>query len=202
MEKGTFITFEGPDGSGKTTQLQLTAKYLKSIGKDIVTTREPGGTALAEKIRKLLLDPEDNPAPITELLLYLAARAEHVDKVILPALKAGKTVLCDRFSDSTVVYQGFVRGLPVDLILFLCKTAADGLEPDITILLDGDPVTLAKRREKRGAKDRFELEGLQFQNKVRNGFLDLAATYGNRIKTIDATADEKTVQEKIREALA
>ncbi|MBO6039338.1 MAG: dTMP kinase, partial [Acidaminococcaceae bacterium] len=139
MKKCCFITMEGVDGSGKTTQLQLTARYLLDCGYEVVTTREPGGTKLAERIRSVVLDADAAVNPRTEVLLYLAARAEHVEKVIRPALEAGKIVLCDRFDDSTMVYQGFVRGIDTDKVKALCKFAADDVQPELTILLDAAP---------------------------------------------------------------
>ena len=174
MKKGCFITMEGVDGSGKTTQLQLTARYLLDRGYEVVTTREPGGTKLAERIRNIVLDADAAVNPRTEVLLYLAARAEHVEKVIRPALEEGKIVLCDRFADSTMVYQGFVRGVEIDKVKALCAFAADNVQPELTILLDAAPEALLQRRADRGVQDRFEQEGLDFQKKVRDGFLLLA----------------------------
>ena len=171
MKQGRFITMEGVDGSGKTTQLQLTARYLLDCGYELVTTREPGGTGMAERIRSLVLDADAAINARTEVLLYLAARAEHVETVIKPALAAGKVVLCDRFADSTMVYQGFVRGIETDKVKALCEFAADGLQPELTILLDAAPEALLQRRADRGVHDRFEQEGLDFQKKVRAGFL-------------------------------
>ena len=138
MNKGYFITLEGPDGSGKSTQLELIAEYLRQNGREVVCTREPGGSEAAERLRQLVLDPQLAIDARTETLLYLAARADHLDKVVRPALASGKIVLCDRFSDSTLVYQGFVRGLPLQELLQLNTFATGGLEPDLTLLLDGD----------------------------------------------------------------
>ena len=150
MSKGYFISLEGADGCGKTTQIERVASELRRLGREVVCTREPGGTRLAETLRGLVLDPELIMNARTETLLYIAARADHVERVIKPALLAGKIVLCDRFSDSTEVYQGVVRGLPLEAIHGLSEFAADGLQPDLTILLDGDPDLLAARRELRG----------------------------------------------------
>ena len=162
MKKGCFITMEGVDGSGKTTQLQLTARYLLDRGYEVVTTREPGGTKLAERIRNVVLDADAAVNPRTEVLLYLAARAEHVEKVIRPALEAGKIVLCDRFDDSTMVYQGFVRGIEISKVQDLCKFAADNVQPELTILLDAAPEALLQRRADRDVKKRLEQEGMDF----------------------------------------
>ena len=183
MNKGYFITLEGPDGSGKSTQLELIAEYLRQNGREVVCTREPGGSEAAERLRQLVLDPQLAIDARTETLLYLAARADHLDKVVRPALASGKIVLCDRFSDSTLVYQGFVRGLPLP-----------ELEPDLTLLMDGDPLLLAGRRSQRGVTDRFENEGLAFQLKVRQGFVELSKAYPQRIRVIDALQEQESVR--------
>ena len=201
MKKGFFITMEGVDGSGKTTQLQLTARYLLDCGYEVVTTREPGGTKLAERIRNIVLDADAAVNPRTEILLYLAARAEHVEKVIRPALEAGKVVLCDRFADSTLVYQGFVRGIEMDKVKALCELATDALQPELTILLDAAPEALLQRRADRGVKDRFEQEGLDFQKKVREGFLLLANADPVRVKKVNALQNTEAVQADIQKIL-
>ena len=203
--KGKFITFEGADGGGKSTQVQLAAQWLRQKGFEVVTTREPGGTVLAEKVRELVLDPALPLNTISQTLLYLAARSEHVEKVIKPALNAGKMVLCDRFSDSTLVYQG----LSCDKIMaelaelrqlndFACK----GLVPDLTILLDGNPDVLAERRAQRGVTDRYEEKGLAFQKNLRAGFRALAAGEPERIKIVNAEADMQAVAKEIEILLA
>ena len=184
MNKGYFITLEGPDGSGKSTQLELIAEYLRQNGREVVCTREPGGSEAAERLRQLVLDPQLAIDARTETLLYLAARADHL----------GKIVLCDRFSDSTLVYQGFVRGLPLQELLQLNTFATGGLEPDLTLLLDGDPLLLAGRRSQRGVTDRFENEGLAFQLKVRQGFVELSKAYPQRIRVIDALQEQESVR--------
>ena len=189
MNKGYFITLEGPDGSGKSTQLELIAEYLRQNGREVVCTREA-----AERLRQLVLDPQLAIDARTETLLYLAARADHLDKVVRPALASGKIVLCDRFSDSTLVYQGFVRGLPLQELLQLNTFATGGLEPDLTLLLDGDPLLLAGRRSQRGVTDRFENEGLAFQLKVRQGFVELSKAYPQRIRVIDALQEQESVR--------
>ena len=201
MEQGWFISLEGVDGSGKSTQIQTTAAWLQEQGYAVVVTREPGGTAAAEKIRKLVLDAALPLRPRAELLLYLAARAQHVAEVIKPALAAGKVVLCDRFADSTLVYQGLVRGQDPERIKALNVFASENLVPHLTLLLDADPALLLERRRERGVTDRFEQEGLTFQQKIREGFLFLAAKESERIKTIDALQTPEQVQNTIRALL-
>ena len=186
MKKSLFITFEGSDGSGKTTQIERLAKWFEELNYSIVCTREPGGTKAAEKIRQIVLDPCLPIKAEAETLLYLAARAEHVEKVIAPALMAGNIVLCDRFSDSTFVYQGITRGMDLKVLRLMDVFATKGLKPDVTFLLDGLPELLVARRQTRGIQDRFELEGLDFQQKVRTGFMQLAQEEQERIKVINA----------------
>lgn len=207
--KGLFVTFEGPDGSGKTTQLHKAADALRKLGYEVVESREPGGTELAEKVRALVLDASLPLAQQTEVLLYLAARSEHVDKVLRPALAAGKIVLCDRFCDSTLVYQGLVKGLSQEQLTQLRRLntyACGELFPDLTLLLDGRTEVLAERRSLRGVSDRYEDKGLDFQRQVREGFLTLAALEPQRIKIIDAEQNAEAVEtdvlKAIREVLA
>ena len=202
MKQGYFITLEGPDGCGKTTQLEFLADYIRSTGREVLTTREPGGVAAAEKIRQLLLDPKLKLAPRAETLLYLAARAEHIHEKIRPALNDGKVVICDRFTDSTLVYQGFVRGLDMDMLHQLSPLATDGLEPDLTLLLDGAPGKLLVRRVERGVQDRFENEGLAFQVKVRAGFLLLAKQEPQRIKVVIGLRDIEEVRRDLEKIVA
>ena len=202
MKQGYFITLEGPDGCGKTTQLEFLADYIRSTGREVLTTREPGGVAAAEKIRQLLLDPKLKLAPRAETLLYLAARAEHIHEKIRPALNDGKVVICDRFTDSTLVYQGFVRGQDMDMLHQLSTLATDGLEPDLTLLLDGAPEKLLVRRVERGVQDRFENEGLAFQEKVRSGFLLLAKQEPQRIKLVNALQEVDLVRRDLEKIVA
>ena len=197
-QKGLFITFEGADGSGKTTQSKMLFDYLRSSGYDVIATREPGGTLAGERIREILLDPVCKMGKRTETYLYLAVRAEHVDEVVQPALDAKKIVISDRFSDSTFVYQGMVRGLEEKTIYTLNDFAAAGIEPDITFLLDAEPEVLQKRMDKRNTADRIEQEGLIFQKKVREGFLQLAQKYPDRIVKLDALREADEIQEEIR----
>ena len=195
---GLFITFEGADGCGKTTQIAKLQTYLASQGYTVIKTREPGGTELAEKIRALLLTPDIDISSKTELMLYLAARAEHMEKVILPALKNGSIVLCDRFSDSTMVNQGIASSINIADIETINNFVTNKTEPDMTILLDAPVTTLAARRKERGVKDRIELEGIQLQKKVRDGFLQLMKKFPERIHAVDALPDVETVQKNIR----
>lgn len=198
MKQGWFISLEGVDGSGKSTQIQTTAAWLKEQGYEVLVTREPGGTATAEKIRNLVLDADVPLQPRTELLLYLAARAQHVAEVIKPVLAAGRIVLCDRFVDSTLVYQGIVRGLDLRRIKELNEFASEELMPALTLLLDADPALLEERRRERGVTDRFEQEGLSFQKKLREGFLFLAEKEPERIRKVDALQAPEQVQAEIR----
>lgn len=197
MGKGLFISFEGADGTGKTTQIERIASWLEKQGYEVVCTREPGGTKAAEKIRALVLDAELAMGHKTETLLYLAARADHIKQLIEPALQAGKMVLCDRFSDSTFVYQGRGRGMDLQTLKMLDAFATGNLHPDLTILLDGDPEEMAVRRRERGISDRFELEGLAFQKKIREAFLELAANEPERIHVINALQPVTVVADEI-----
>ena len=196
-EDSLFITFEGPDGSGKSTQIERLKKWFLDKGRDVVCTREPGGTTASEEIRKVVLNPDFPINAETETLLYLAARAEHVDKIIAPALVKGSVVLCDRFSDSTFVYQGFSRGIPLEKLQGMNDFATKGIKPNLTILLDGPIELLEARRKDRGVEDRFELEGLDFQAKVREGFLTLAHNEPERIKVVYALQDIDAVTAEI-----
>ena len=202
--KGLFISFEGPDGTGKTTQIKRVAEALRAQGYEVLESREPGGTVMAEKVRNIVLDPELPINNITEVLLFSAARSEHVEKVIAPAIKAGKIVLCDRFSDSTLVYQGLTRGLKIDELGELRQLNAfssNGLVPNMTVLLDGRPEVLVARRDARGVSDRYENKGLDFQHSLRNGFLALAEAEPERIKVINAEGSEEEVQALVMQAV-
>lgn len=194
--KGLFITFEGADGSGKTTQIQKAAQQLTAMGYEVITTREPGGTQLAEKVREIVLDAELPLNNTSEILLYLAARSEHIEKVIAPAVEQGKIVLCDRFSDSTLVYQGLAKGLTYEQLEPLKKLNAfscAGISPELTILLDGDTDVLLARRTLRGVSDRYENKGTEFQRSLRSGFLQLAEKEPERIRIVNAEAAADTV---------
>ena len=188
MKKGLFITFEGGDGSGKTTQINLLKDYLKSKNIEAITVREPGGVSISEKIRCLILDNQNTDMDkITEMLLYAAARAQLVSQVILPALNQGRAVICDRFVDSSYVYQGFARGLGIDVVQNVNNIATQKLVPDITFFMDIDPTTAMNRRLSCGNPDRLENEGVLFQEKVYEGYIELSKMFPNRIKTINAS---------------
>ena len=197
MSKGYFITFEGPDGCGKTTQIERLREYLSSKGFDIVLTREPGGTPISEKIRAILLDPENKEeSGVTEALLYAASRAQHVAEKIKPALEEGKIVLCDRFMDSSLAYQAYARDLGEDVIS-INMFAIQGCSPDLTIFLDLDPEIGQKRQVERGKLDRLEQEGLSFQKKVYDGYQQLIKKYPDRIKVVDADRDPDSISKDI-----
>lgn len=202
---GLFITFEGVEGSGKTTQLRRLATLLRQDGYKVVETREPGGTSTAEHIREILLGkPVKLPVlePITpacEVLLVLAARSQHITHVVEPALQAGSIVLCDRFSDSTYAYQGYGRGLDMDLLRKMNRLATNGLEPDLTLLFEV-PVAagLIRRRKFALEQNRLDHETHEFHGKVRRGFLALAAAEPKRIKKIDGLPHPETVAVAVR----
>ena len=174
MPNGFFIVFEGPEGAGKTTQIARLAARLRAQGLEPVLTREPGGTAAADAIRQVILEPTLTIGPLTEFLLYSASRAQHVEEVIRPALERGKTVVSDRFSGASVAYQGYGRGLELDFVYSLTERVTGGLQPDLVLLLDLDPEVGLKRIAARGFKDRLELADLSFHRRVRAGFLKQA----------------------------
>lgn len=185
MNKGLFITFEGADGCGKTTQLMLMAKYLKELGAEVLVTREPGAKGLGEKLREILLNYDGEVSSQAEAFLFLADRAQHMDIIIKPAVVTGKIVLCDRHTDSTVAYQGYGRGIDVSRINMLNDIATGGRKPDLTIVFDVDVETSLSRVGKE--KDRMENAGMDFFNRVRNGYLQIAKQEPERVKVIDAT---------------
>lgn len=182
-----FITLEGVDGSGKSTQAAMLARTL---GASAITLREPGGTQAAERMRQLLADAETPLDPIAELLLFCAARADLVSQVIRPALETGKTVICDRFTDSTIAYQGVARGLGIVRVRELSEVATDGLVPDLTLLLELDPARGLDRAE---SDDRFEAEGLRFQKRVAEAYDDIARREPSRVIQIDASGTPEEV---------
>ncbi len=200
-----FITVEGIEGSGKSTQVPYIRDYLETMGIECITTREPGGTPLGRLIRRILLDPGSGEiVPLCELFMYAADRAQHVEKVIRPAIAAGKAVICDRYIDSTIAYQGAARGVPSSILKDIVEISASGLKPDITFLLDLPPdVGLSRAWNdfrtggRKSTETRFENETLDFHEKVRNGFLDIATKDPERIKVIDATLDKQIVREAI-----
>jgi dTMP kinase len=204
-----FITLEGIEGSGKTTQIRTIAQWLATAGWDCLTTREPGGTPIGGKIRSVLLHPEHGDlVPTAELLLYVADRVQHLETVVRPALAAGKVVVCDRYFDATLVYQGYARGLDKETIRQLHRLTCEGLTPDLTLLLDLDPDTGLARAWRRihadhahAEESRFEKEKLAFHERVRDGYLDLARREPHRFAIVDAAADEQTVRAQIESAL-
>ncbi|MBV6632546.1 MAG: dTMP kinase [Alphaproteobacteria bacterium] len=199
MGEGLFITFEGADGAGKTTQIKHLAAYLEGQGKTVVVTREPGGVPNGEAVRELLLSNPTQPwSSLTEAFLIAAARAEHVRKLIQPSLNEGKVVICDRYSDSTLAYQGYGRGVPLATLHELVNMAEQGARPDLTIILDIDIAAAAGRVGSRGeAKTVFETTDNDFRTRVRNGFLDLAAGDPNRCRVVDADREEATIAEEV-----
>ncbi len=195
MMQGLFITFEGPDGCGKTTQMKLLAEYLEKKGEKVVLTREPGGKGLGEKVREILLNYDGEVSDRCESFLFLADRAQNIDIIVNPAVKAGKIVLCDRHIDSTVAYQGYGRGLDIERINMLNNLATNGKKPDLTFVFDVDVETSMKRVGKE--KDRMESAGIDFHNRVRQGYLELAKQEPNRIKVIDATKSIEEIHDEV-----
>ena len=197
---GIFISFEGPDGSGKSTQIALLKEYLENKGYDCLVTREPGGTKISEQVREILLDPANKAMGyMTEALLYASARAQLMHEVILPALEAGRAVICDRFVDSSAVYQGIARGLGVDEIYKLNAYATEGVLPQLTIHLDlPASVGIARKKDQKDL-DRMEQEASSFHEKVAQGYRDLAKLAPDRIKTVDATLPIRDIHSRIIE---
>lgn len=200
MMQGLFITFEGPDGCGKTTQMKLLAEYLEKKGEEVVLTREPGGKGLGEKVREILLNYDGEVSDRCESFLFLADRAQNIDIIVNPAVKEGKIVLCDRHIDSTVAYQGYGRGLNIDRINMLNNLATNGKKPDLTLVFDVDVETSMKRVGKE--KDRMESAGIDFHNRVRKGYLELAKQEPKRIKVLDATKSIEEIHKDVINILA
>ncbi len=197
--KGLFVTLEGPEGAGKSTNREYLAERLRARGVDVVLTREPGGTPLAERIRELLLTPDDEPMAVdTELLLVFAARAQHLAQVIRPALERGAVVLCDRFTDATYAYQGGGRGLSIERIAQLEIFVQGELRPDLTLIFDLPVEIGLARAAARGRLDRFEQEGIRFFESVRRAYLDRAKAAPSRYRIIDAAQPLNTVQQDIQ----
>jgi len=188
MKKGLFITFEGGDGSGKTTQINLLREYIAGKGMDVVTVREPGGVPVSEKIREIILDNRNTDMDnITEMLLYAASRAQLVSQVIIPALDSQKCVICDRFVDSSYVYQGIARGLGLEIVKTVNDIATHNIVPDITFFMDIDPATALKRRFDATEPDRMESEDFSFHMKVYEGYVEIAGMFPDRIKRINGS---------------
>ena len=203
MNSGLFITFEGPEGAGKTTQITKLKEYFESQGNRCIITREPGGTPVAEQLREIVKH-HTGPELIVdeaEVFLFAASRAQHVRNLIIPSLAEGKIVLCDRFYDSTLAYQGFARGQDLNFLKTITKYAICGCEPDVTLLLDIDPeigfTRTSIREETQGKVDRIEAAGLEFHQAVRNGFLTLADAEPTRIKVLNADQNQEELHQQI-----
>ena len=206
---GTFITFEGIDGSGKSTQLRLLGNFLRGRGCDALLTREPGGTALGVRLRAALLDAMEEVDPLTELLVFAADRAQHVRRVLLPALQAGKVVISDRYADATVAYQGAGRGFSPELISQIVQLATEGLKPDLTLLfdlsIDESTSRTARRTSGRSSgkltRDRLDIEKADFHERVRDAYLQIALAEPERVKLIDTSGPVEQTQERVKEIL-
>jgi dTMP kinase len=206
-KRGLFITFEGPEGSGKSTQLRILAARLRAEGRTILETVEPGGTAIGMQIRRVLLDAKNQELrPTTELLLMFAARAQNVDELILPALSRGEIVLCDRFTDSSLVYQGAARGLGSEVVYEVDRIACRGLVPDLTIVIDIDTELGLERAHGRNRKTqdvetRLDEQAIDFHRKVRDAYLHLAADEPGRVKLVDGSRSEEIVHKDVWDAV-
>ena len=207
---GTFITFEGIDGSGKSTQLRLLNNFLRTRGCNALLTREPGGTKLGLRLRAALLDALEEVDPLTELLVFAADRAQHVRRVLVPALEAGEVVISDRYADATVAYQGAGRGFSPELISQIVQLATGGLKPDLTLLFDvsiNDATTRTTRRSTgksstRGERDRLDIEDAEFHARVRDAYLRIAAAEPERVKVIDTSGPVERTHQRVKEVIA
>jgi len=202
MDDGFFITFEGGEGTGKTTQIHRLAGHLESHGHTVVITREPGGTPVAEAARAVLLDPALEPDGLTELFLLEAARRDHVENIVVPALERGEVVISDRYADSSTVYQGMVRGLGEELVIQLNRLATGDLDPDLTIVFDLDPEAGVGRARSRnaegdGSESRLDDEPAEFHRRVRDGFIRLAELHPERVRVVDASGDPDAVFSRV-----
>ena len=204
---GTFITFEGIDGSGKSTQLRLLNNFLRANGFDPLITREPGGTPVGLRLRAALLDATEEVDPLTELLVFAADRAQHVRRVIRPALESGQVVISDRYADATVAYQGAGRGFPPELIAEIVQLATEGLKPNLTVLFDVEIEESTNRTTRRSTgksssaksgRDRLDIEDAEFHTRVRDAYLELARGEPERIKIVDASGPVENTQEQVR----
>jgi len=200
MKRGIFITFEGPEGSGKTTHAKLLCEFLRKNGFRVLHTREPGGTLISEKIRKILLDPKNRAMDVAcEMLLYMSARAQIVKEKILPALKQGRIVVCDRFTDATLAYQGYAGGMDLEVINNIAGIVTKGLKPNITFLLDIDAKAGLLRAGR--SKDRIERKSILYHDKVRDGYLSIAKKEPKRVMVLSPTGEINLTQEEIRKAV-
>lgn len=200
MGQGFFISFEGIEGTGKTTQARLLSERLVEKGYEVILTQEPGGTVIGNRIREILLHVEHREMSyMAELLLYNAARAQHLSEKIVPALNDGKVVITDRFTDSTVAYQGYGRGIDISLIMSIDSIATDGIKPHLTILFDLDVEAGLKRNRGINKVDRLELEDIEFHKKVREGYLHISEKEHERIKIVDASMPVEKISEKVWE---
>lgn len=193
---GLFITFEGADGCGKTTQLKLLAEFLTSTGKEVLITREPGGKGLGEKVREILLNYQGDVSDKAEAFLFLADRAQNIDIIVKPAVEAGKIVLCDRHTDSTIAYQGYGRGVDISRLNTLNELATGGFKPDLTFVFDIDVETSMARVGKN--KDRMESAGNEFHEKVRKGYLEIAKKEPDRVKVINSNDSIENIFEHVK----
>ena len=200
---GKLIVFEGVEGCGKTTQIQLCSQWLESLNISVVLTREPGGTELGKDLRRLLLEKSPNKpvGEVTELLLYAADRAQHIEEELKPNLATGKYILCDRYTDSTIAYQGYGRGLNMSIINQLNQIATGGLESDLTIWLDVDVEVGLSRKRGQATLDRIEQETIAFHRRVQQGYTELAGSYPSRIMRVDGTSSQDIIQKSIQEIL-
>ncbi|MCX6356418.1 MAG: dTMP kinase [Candidatus Aureabacteria bacterium] len=208
--KGRFITIEGPEGCGKSTQSEILVNYLKGLGREVILTREPGGTRVGEEIRALVLSAKyEEMEPLTELLLMAASRAQHVLEKIRPAVEAGTVVVCSRFTDATIAYQGYARGFDRALLKTMNDIATGGVKPDLTLVIDIDVTTglrrafgVEKAEAKSGEGDRLEKEDIGFHERVRKGYLDLAQAEPGRVKVIDGSGTIEQVSAAIQRTVA
>ena len=202
---GTFITFEGIDGSGKSTQLRLLNAFLRQLGCEAVVTREPGGTQLGLRLRAALLDAQEEVDPLTELLVFAADRAQHVRRKVRPALESGAVVISDRYADATVAYQGAGRGFSPELISEIVQLATEGLVPDLTVLFDvsvaESGVRTTRRSTARNKRDRLDIEKEDFHTRVRDAYLQIAAGDPDRVKIIDTSGSVDATQQRLRELI-
>ena len=206
---GTFITFEGIDGSGKSTQLKLLNNFLRAHGCEAVVTREPGGTTLGLRLREALLDALEEVDPLTELLVFAADRAQHVRRKLVPALESGAVVISDRYADATVAYQGAGRGFPPELISQIVQLATGGLKPDLTLLFDvsiNESISRTTRRSTgknaaRGARDRLDIEADEFHARVRDAYLSIAVAEPDRVKVIDTSGPVERTHEHVKQII-